>query len=369
MNRRHALASLASLAAASLLPAHAGATQSPTAGKLRIALVGLGGYARYALPRLLQARHATLAGLVSGDRAKAAAWAAEWGLPQVQSLGYADFDRLADRQDLDAVHLCLPVGMHAEFAERALRAGKHVLCEKPLAATSAQARALIALAKERGLTLMPAYRAWYSKPLQDCLARLRQLGPVTAIDAHKGFAMSLPAGNWRFDPALSGGGSLFDIGPYSLQLSRWAADAMPVRAQAHFVRDPGDPRFARVEQHAAWILEFANGAIATGSSSWRYHLQNHARFTTRQGWIHLDPATPGSGERARIALADPPRIEEPVWPPTDQLPAMYDDFAQAIRDGREPAVSPREGLADLLVIEAIDKAAEGGGAVAVADLD
>jgi len=369
MHRRDALITLAASAAAAL-PIRGDAATQATAPvrthKLRIALVGLGGYARFAVPRLMQSKHATLSALFSADRAKAATWAAEWNLPERAIFDYSLFGRLADLEDIDAVHLCLPVGLHAEYAERALRAGKHVLCEKPLAATSAQARALIALAEQRGLVLMPAYRAWYSKPLQDCLTRLRSLGPVTAIDAHKGFVMTLPAGNWRFDPALSGGGSLFDIGPYSVQLTRWALGAMPVRVQARFGKGDGDARFARVEPHAAWLMEFDDGAIATGTSSWRYHLQNHARFATGKGWIHLEPATPAIGEQARIALTGPTRIEEPSWPPQDQLPAMYDDFALAIRERRAPAVGAREGLADLLVMEAITEAARSGGVVPVA---
>ncbi len=265
--------------------------------------------------------------------------------------------RAAEDDRFDAVHLCLPVGLHAEYAELSLAAGKHVLCEKPLAATAAEARRLMRAASKAELVLMPAYRAKYSNVLPHALGRVADLGTIVSIDAHKGFRMTLPPGNWRFDPALSGGGSLYDIGPYSLQLTRWVAGGLPKRVTAMVIDDDTDERFKRVEPHATWIMEFGNGVHATGSASWRYQLQNRLRIGTSHAWIDLEPATPAIGERLRIAHADPPRVEEPTLPLLDQLPTMYDDFAVAAMEGSAPRVTAADGLADLVVIEAIKESA------------
>lgn len=363
MRRRSVLQLLAAGATAAVLSpatsARASTANDSGRRKLRIAIVGLGGYARYATERLLAARRAELAGFVTGDAAKGRDFAGRFDRPQAPVYSYEDFDRLAADERIDAVHLCLPVGLHAEYAERALVAGKHVLCEKPLAATSAEARRVTALARERSRLLMPAYRAWYSGALQAALGRVRggEWGRLVAIDAHKGFPMALPAGDWRFDPALAGGGALFDIGPYSVQLTRWAAGSLPARVRAIRRSDPGDPRFARVESHLAWLMEFPDGAIATGSASWRYHLQNHARFGLERAWLRLEPATPGIGERLFVGAGDPARVEELLLPIQDQLPRMYDDFAEAALTGGTPQVSAEEGIADLVVLEALARAA------------
>lgn len=335
--------------------------------KLRLAIVGIGGFARVALERLPQARRVSLAGFASGDPAKARRTADEWGVAAPALYTYPTFDRLADDPRVDAVHICLPVGLHAEYVERALRAGKHVLCEKPLAATAADARRLVALAEATGKVLMPAHRAWYSGAVQAALRRVREraLGVLVAVDAHKGFRIAVPAGNWRFDPGLAGGGALFDIGPYSVQLTRWAAGGLPRRVTAVRAGVQGDDRFRRVEPHLAWTLEFDSGVVATGSASWRYRLQNHATLGLERGWLRLDPATPIVGERLLAGLDDPARVEEVMLPVRDQLPSMYDDFAAAALDGTAPGVTAADAVADLVVMEALYRAAESGTAVDV----
>jgi predicted dehydrogenase len=362
MRRRDLLRGAALGSSLLALPAagRAAADAQQPVRRVGIAVVGLGEYARFCLPRLAQARRARLAGLVSGDGAKAAAIAAEYGLASDAIRDYRQFDRIVDDERIDAVHLCLPVGLHAEYAGRALAAGKHVLCEKPLAHDSAAARRLIATAARAGRVLMPAYRARYAVGVAAVLQRLPELGPLASIDAHKGFAMALPAGNWRFDPALAGGGALFDIGPYSLQLTRWFAGGMPTRVQAFHGAWRDDARYARVEPHTGWLMEFGSGLVATGSASWRYRLQNHATVAGPSGWMRLDPATPALGERLTIGRDAPLRSEEPALPPRDQLPLMYDDFAGAILERRAPQVDAQEGLLDLLLIEALLASARSG---------
>jgi glucose-fructose oxidoreductase len=327
--------------------------------RVGIAIVGLGSYARYAIERLAGAQLARPAGIVSGSPERAREAAARYGVPEDAVYGYGDYARLAADERIDAVHVCLPVGLHAAHALEAIAAGKHVLVEKPLAATLAEAQALADAARAAGRVLMPAYRAWFSDALQDARLRVREgrHGELVSIDAHKGFTMVLPEGNWRFDPALAGGGCLFDIGIYSVQLQRWIAGGMPTRVSAFASRMPGDARFARAESDVSWLAEFESGVLATGSASWRYRLQNRARIGCTQGWLDLEPATPAIGERLRFGADQPNRIEELLHPLRDQLPKMYDAFAEACL-GRAPVPVPaEEGLADLRFMDAIYRSA------------
>ncbi len=359
--RRRALAGLAAAAAVgSAAPTLAGANaggNSRRNGRVGIAVVGLGSYARYALEQLAQARVAYPVALVSGSPDKAREWAARYGIADDAIYGYDDYSRLASDERVDALHLCLPVGLHAAHALRGFAAGKHVLSEKPLAGSVGDAERMLAAASAAGRLLMPAYRAWFSDPVQDLCRRARDAkhGRLVSIDAHKGFAISQPEDNWRFDPALSGGGCLPDIGIYSVQLQRWIGGGLPRRVSA-IAHHADDPRFARVESDLSWTAEFDGGVLATGSASWRYRLQNRVRAGFATAWVELDPATPGIGERMRIGADAPNRIEEPLFAPVNQLPRMYDAFAEACLGRAELPVPPQQGIDDLRMMEAIMQA-------------
>ncbi|MBM0107840.1 Gfo/Idh/MocA family oxidoreductase [Steroidobacter sp. S1-65] len=330
-----------------------------------VAMVGLGSYARLVMERTRGLPQIVVTGLVSGDRERATPLARDYGIPADAVYTYANFDRLAQDERIDAVHICLPVGLHAQFAEQALNAGKHVICEKPLAASSTQARRLARLAVERSRVLMPAYRAWFSPHVQEVRRRVVEAvhGPLVAIDAHKGFRMELPAGNWRFDPKLAGGGCLYDIGVYSVQLCRWLGGGVPKQVMAVTGHDASRPQ--AIEDHVAFTFEFETGVIATGSASWRHRLQNRLHVATRDSWMCLDPATPVIGERLTVGLERPNRIEELGLPVTDQLPRMYQHFADCIAGRARPQVSAEDAIDDLRVMEAIYASAQQRRAVSV----
>lgn len=339
-----------------------GARAPITTPRVGVAIVGVGSYARIVLERTRGLPAIAINGLVSGAPDRARGLAADLGITIDAAYGYGDFDRLAGDERIHAVHICLPVGLHAEFAERALKAGKHVLCEKPLAATSGSARHLQALAAKSRLVLMPAYRAWFSRHVQEIRRRVaeRTHGNLVAIDAHKGFRMRLPEGNWRFDPALAGGGCLPDIGIYSLQLCRWIGGGLPQRVSATTLHDSARPGPDPIEDHVAFTLEFADGVLATGSASWRYRLQNRLRVATNESWMNLDPATPVTGERLTIALEQPTRIEEHLLPVADQLVLMYQHFADCVTGRAMPQLTAQDAIDDLRLMEAVYASARSG---------
>ena len=146
-------------------------------------------------------------------------------------------------------------------------------------------------------------------------------------------------------------------GIYSVQLCRWIGGGMPQRVSAVMAHDASQPWPEAIEDHVAFTFEFANGAIATGSASWRHRLQNRLQVATRDAWICLDPATPAIGERLTIGLEQPDRIEELLLPVRDQLPRMYQHFADCVAGRAAPELSPEDAIDDLRVMEAIYESA------------
>ncbi len=355
---------VAAAAAAAFAPPVAGAPPEPD-GRLGIAIVGLGQFARYVLPRLAGARRVRVAALVSDSPELARRLAAEHGVPAHRIYPYDRFDALAEADDVGAVYLALPVGLHAPFALRAFAMGKHVLTEKTMAASVDDARAMITAADSARRTLMVAYRARFDPYNREAirLAREQELGEVVSISAHKGFAIgeAFGKGGWRAQPALAGGGALMDIGIYSVQAARCLAGEEPVEAVAF-----AGPEAHGLEHDMTWMFRFPSGVTATCSASWRYALQNRYRVACTDGWFELEPATSNGNLRLRVGRGNAGAlVEERMLPQVDQIPRMFDHFAECVAGGITPLTSGLEGLRDLEAIRAIHESARTGRAVSL----
>ena len=178
------------------------------------ALVGIGKLTQTQLiPALKMTKNARLVALVSGNADKAKKVAAGNGVPDKGIYSYETFDRIADNPDVDVVYIVLPNAMHAEFTVRAARAGKHVLCEKPMAVTTAECEQMIAACKQAKRQLAIGYRLHFEPYNQEMirLARSRELGALKFLTATAGTIPADPK-QWRLDKKLSGGRSLVDIG-------------------------------------------------------------------------------------------------------------------------------------------------------------
>src|SRR5690606_18797650 len=127
--------------------------------KLGVALVGLGNYSTVMLgPALKETTHCQLAGIVTGTPSKADKWSKEYNLPKKNIYSYDNFDTIADNKDIDIVYIVLPNSMHAEYTIRALQAGKHVICEKPMALNATEARQMVEAARKANRKLSIGYR-------------------------------------------------------------------------------------------------------------------------------------------------------------------------------------------------------------------
>jgi glucose-fructose oxidoreductase len=343
---------LCTLGGAALLALRGQAAPEAPARKLGVALVGLGGYSTGQLgPALRETKFCRLAGVVTGSPAKGAQWAREYGFPEKNVYGYGTMAQLADNPDIDIVYVVTPNGLHAEHAIAAARAGKHVICEKPMGRTVAECDAILAACAAAKMRLSIGYRLHFDPYHEELrrLVRTREFGAFQRMSG--GFAFRMATAQWRATKTLAGGGPLMDLGIYVIQECCMAAGAAPVAVTAR-ERPKLRPEFFRdVEEGIEWTLEFADGARSECFTSYNDG-RNDFRAEAAGGWLELRPAFSYrslQGATSRGAL----RFE----PPVNQQARQMDDFAQCVLTGRATPVPGEMGRRDLSIIEAIYESA------------
>jgi predicted dehydrogenase len=331
----------------------------PPGRKLGWAIVGLGSLAiNQILPAFAKCETSKVTALVSGSPEKAQKLALRYGVPEKHIYSYANYDSIRDNPDIDIIYVVLPNSMHAEYTMRAARAGKHVLCEKPMANTPADCQQMIDASRQAQRKLMVAYRVRY-EPYNQALIKVvrdKEFGPLKVVLSDHGFNIGNP-GQWRLKRAMAGGGSLMDIGIYSLNAARYVTGEEPVEINAMEYTTPNDPRFAEVEETINFQLRFPSGVLANCSSSYGAPF-NRIRVVGTNGWAELDPATSYGGLRMRAGTYA--KVEERIHPVVDHFAKEMDHLSQCVIDNTEPLTSGEEGLKDLTVMMAIYEAAKSG---------
>jgi predicted dehydrogenase len=353
---------VATNALAALWSARAAAQQvpEPPGKKLGWAVVGLGSLSiNQILPAFAKCEKSKVVALVSGHPEKAQKLALRYGVDPKSIYDYKSYDSLKDNPEVDVVYVVLPNGMHAEYTIRAHQAGKHVLSEKPMANTPADCEAMIAAARKAGRKLMVAYRCRYEPFNREMIrmAREQELGPVKVIVADHGFNIGDPK-QWRLNRALAGGGSLMDIGIYSLQAARYVTGEEPTEVNALAYNTPGDERFKEVEETINFQLRFPGGALANCTSSYGFAGQNRYRVIATKGWFELEPATSYTGLKMRVRRGN--ATEERDLPVRDHFALEMDHMSECVMESKEPLTPGEEGLRDLRVMMAIYEAAKSG---------
>jgi predicted dehydrogenase len=339
----------------------------PDAQKVGFALVGLGRLTmNQLLPAFAKTRFAKPVALVSGDRAKALKVAAQYGIAERSVYDYGNFDRIADNPDVKVVDIVLPNSLHAEYTVRAARAGKHVLCEKPMAVSVAECRQMIDACNKAHVKLMVAYRSQY-EPLDRSIAKqLREgrFGAIKAFSAFNGQNQGDP-GQWRLKRALAGGGALPDIGLYCLNAARFLSGEEPSEVIGRTFSTPGDPRFAEVEESVHFLLQFPSGWVADCGASYATHRSQFLRLHGEKAWAELDPAFAYTGLKLRIGSVTDEHnaVLEPDADAVDQFAREIDHMARCVLDDVRPHTPGEEGLQDHRVMEAIYTSARTGRAV------
>lgn len=339
------------------------------ADSVGFAIVGLGGYAlNQMLPRFAHAERAHVAALVSGNPEKLRRVGDAYGVPPDARYSYETFAKIASDDRIDAVYVVLPSGLHAEWTIRAFDAGKHVLCEKPMALSSAECARMIAAGRRAGRKLMIAYRSHFEPHNREAMALMARnaVGPLRLVRAEQSYRMgpTRPSENWRVSRALAGGGPLEDYGIYGLQAALYLSGEMPESISATAFRPADDPRFAEIFAHVASQWRFPSGAVAQLVTSYDSAGSNlvHARGT--DGALIMDPATGYAGQKMRLEGRDARTVSP--GDPDVQFARQLDHFADAIRDGATIRTPGEMGLRDLRLIEAIYASAASGRTVRIA---
>jgi predicted dehydrogenase len=336
----------------------------PPEQRIGIAIVGLGRLSlEEILPAFTESKRVKPVALVSGSPEKAKAVAAQYGIKPDAIYDYASFDRIAENPAIQAVYIVLPNAMHHEFVLRAARAGKHVLCEKPMAVSSAQAREMTAACKAANVKLMIAYRIQYEPHNREAMRLLRsgELGPVKFIDAINTQVQGDPD-QWRMKHAMAGGGSLPDIGLYCLNSTRAYLGEEPNEVFARIWSTPNDPRFREVEENVSFMLRFPSGIVANCFCGYGAHDGKPMRVHLEKAWIDIESAFAYEGQSMRIGhrAGRHTSIDEVKVGMKNQFALEMDHFGACIALDRQPHTPGEEGVQDHVVMEAIYESARTG---------
>jgi predicted dehydrogenase len=361
---------LAAAGAAGALLKNASAQQGlvvpdPPGKKMGWAIVGLGNLAIYEiLPAFAKCEKSKPVAFVSGHPHKANKLAARYGVNPKNIYNYQNYDTIKDNPEVDIIYIVLPNSMHAEYTIRGFHAGKNVLTEKPMATTPADCQKMIDAGRAADKKLMVAYRCRYEPYNQEAIriARSGELGATQIILADHGFNIGDP-NQWRLRKDLSGGGSMMDIGIYSLNATRYLTGEEPAEINAMMYNTPNDPRFKEVEENVNFQLRFPSGILANCTSSYGYVSTSHYRVIGTQGWAQLDPATWYTGLRMKIGNKD--GILEKELPARDHFALEMDHMSQCVMENKEPLTPGEEGLRDIILIMAVYEAARAGKSVKV----
>lgn len=324
-----------------------------SSGKLGVALVGLGKYSSEQLaPALQETKECFLAGIVTGTPEKESRWQRKYNLPEQNIFNYDNFDKIRDNPDIDIVYVVLPNAMHREFTIRAAQAGKHVICEKPMAITVDDCNAMISACKEAGKMLSIGYRLHF-EPHNREMMRLGQqgiMGRVSKLLAEHGMDS---VDGWRLDQELSGGGPLVDVGIYCVQGVRYTTGQEPIAVTARAGEKTNKRKFSGVEESLSWTMEMPGGVIAECKTSYSDEM-NTLRAEAASGWFELQPAYSYDGIRGKTSQ------HKMQFPEVNQQALQMDDFAAAIKQNQPSPVPGEMGRQDVKIIQAIYKAVRSG---------
>lgn len=378
--RRRFIGSAAVLSGAGMVRSAAGAplskpeerTDAVKAGdtpgkKAGWAIVGLGQLSlEEILPAFAGCKRSKPVALVSGHRDKALDVAREYDIAENAIYDYENFNRIADDPRIEVVYIVLPNSMHAEFTSRALRAGKHVLCEKPMAVTVDEGLAMDVAARETGKKLGIAYRLYYEpmnrKVMDWC--REKRFGRVKAFTSSN--CQTVEAPNIRLSGKL-GGGPLGDVGIYSINAARYVLSEEPAEVTAYACKPEDDPRFSEVPESVTFVMRYPSGAVASCLCSFGVSESRQYRVHCEKGFIDMDPAFSYRGLRLRTNRKDGEVAESAdiVIKPVNQFTREMDGFSAAVLDDSEVITPASMGIADMRILAAINESIQSGATVGV----
>jgi xylose dehydrogenase (NAD/NADP) len=325
--------------------------------KLRWGILGVAKINDRLLPSFAKARNLELTGIASRalDKAQAAARAA--GIPKA----YGSYQDMLDDPDIDIVYIPLPNHLHAEWTRRAADRGKHVLCEKPLTPTAAEAAALVAYCQTKQIKLLDGFM-WPHHPrtaaLRDHLHK-GEIGAVRRVTGSFSFKLPMDAENIRLEASM-GGGCLLDVGCYPVYGIRWAMGAEPVRAWATARCEHG------VDVEMNGVLWFEGGRMASFDCAFVHPFRQTLEITGERGVVTVpDMWVPPPRAVFEIRPADSYQSDIVAVDGQDQMQHMLEHLTRCVLDDAPVTPAPEEAVKTLRVLDALGRSAREGRVVDV----
>lgn len=312
-------------------------------------IVGLGRISmQHFMPGIKASEHSAITGIVSGHPEKARRMAAEYGVPESSIYTYENYDEIRNNKAIDAAYIALPNNMHAEYTIRAAKAGKHVLCEKPMSTSVSDARDMVSACKQAKVKLLIAYRCQYEPTNLRAIELIKsgRLGTIQAIESSNGF--NIAPGEWRLNKKMAGGGPLLDVGVYSLNACRYLTGEEPIEIKAVSSTIDHDGRFDEVEENTSWTMKFPSGVVASCNTTYGASMDGFYRVHGSKGTLEVQPAFPYQGQHLKASFNDRTNLDEPN-PAKDpsQFRTMADYFSDCVQNNKEPKTNGEEGLRDM----------------------
>jgi len=324
---------------------------------LRVAIMGLGSYGNRVAEAMLSCKKAKLVGVISGTPTKIKNWQAKYNIPDKNCYNYENFDSIKNNPDIDAVYVITPNALHHDQVLRVARAGKHVICEKPMALNAKQGQEMVDACRKANVKLLVGYRMHFEANTLE-IVRMRkegELGKILFFEGLSGFKIGDPT-QWRLNRQLAGGGALMDIGIYSINGSRYMVGEDPIWVTAQETKTNSEKFKEGVDETILFQLGFPSGAVASCLST--YSMNNLDRFflNGEKGFAELQPATGYGPIRGRTNKG------ELALPHVTHQTVQMDEMAGMIIEGKLPIVpvNGEEAVKDLKIIDAIYLAVKSG---------
>jgi predicted dehydrogenase len=324
---------------------------------LRVAIMGLGSYGTRVADAMQSCTKAKLVGVISGTPAKITAWQSKYGIPEKNCYNYENFDNIKDNADIDAVYVITPNALHKGEAIRVDKAGKHVICEKPIEVNDKEGSEMIEACKKANVKLLVGYRMHFEPKTLEVI-RMRkdgELGKIMFFQGLTGFRIGDPT-QWRLNRELAGGGSLMDIGIYSINGARYMVGEEPIWVTSQETKTDNVKFKEGVDETIQFQLGFPSGAVASCLSTYNMNGLDKFYLNAENGFAEMQPSTgygPIKGRTNKGELTQPHVTHQTV---------QMDEMAGIILEGKRPIVpvDGEEALKDLKIMDGIYAAVKSG---------
>jgi predicted dehydrogenase len=327
---------------------------------LRVAIMGLGSYGTRVAEAMQTCTRAKLVGVVSGTPSKIKDWQQKYKIPEKNCYNYENFDQLKNNPDIDAVYVITPNALHHDQVIRVAQAGKHAICEKPMAINAKEGQEMVDACRKANVSLLVGYRMHLeAKTLE--IIRMRkdgEFGKILFFQGLSGFRIGNP-NQWRLNRQLAGGGAMMDIGIYSINGSRYMIGEEPWWVTAQEIKTDREKFKDGVDETIQFQLGFPGGAVASCLSTYSMNNLDSFFLNGEKGFAELKPATgygPIQGRTNKGELTHTHITHQTV---------QMDEMSEIILNGKQPVVplNGEEGVKDLKIIDAIFLAAKTGNKV------